>query len=178
MRARSNTQALIDQAIALSLADMPEPSQPPCNMESTPDRELIDQAIALSLAEMERPSSARPDPPPPPQFPPPPVPPPGPPAAATTTPDVPPQQVVSVTCGPGRLGIHLTDRNGQTIIHSIDEGSLASQLPLVAGAVLISCNGESLAGLDHQTAGVIIGSAARPLNLTVGLPEFERERRA
>ena len=78
-----------------------------------------------------------------------------------------------MTCGPGRLGLHLTDRNGQTIIHAIDEGSLASRLPLCAGGVLISCNGESLAGLDHQTVGVIIGSATRPLELKVGLPDAD-----
>ena len=201
MRPRSNTQTLIDQAIALSLADMGETASPPAQLPADPPapapmpgpaadvtpgsrvmvqrsngaetlgtvdrwdygrrlwlvsldegtRKMVPRSgMRLALADTHFAN---------------------PPAPTPSHAPSPPQQVVSVTLGSGRLGLHLTDQDGRTVIHSIDPDSLASELPIFAGGVMLECNGESLEGLDHRTVGVIVGSATRPVTLKVGLPD-------
>ena len=79
-------------------------------------------------------------------------------------------QVVTATFSAGQLGLHLIGNStGDTVIHSVDPGSLAAEQPISEGALLIEANGESLRGLDHQTVAVILASATRPLTLRVGL---------
>ena len=77
--------------------------------------------------------------------------------------------------GEGPRGLHLTANGaGDTIVHSVDPGSRAGAEPIPEGGVMLEVNGESLKGLDHQTVGVIIASATRPLSLKISLPESIR----
>ena len=72
---------------------------------------------------------------------------------------------LTLSFGPGPLGLGLADHAGHVVVSSVDAGLPAESLGVEVGAVVCAVNGESVLGRDKRAVVALIKASERPLGL-------------